>query len=106
MKIVKKLFINKLKTPIGKIFRNNRQFINSTSSIDNDLFKVSEPFPEKIQSKDLFNNKLYNQTKSTVIDDFPKNHQPGNCLCFLLLLTFFYLNIISSKIKETIDKNK
>ena len=85
MKIVKKLFINKVKTPIGKIFKNNRKFINSTSTIDNNIFQVSE------HSKPLPSYELYNQTESTMIEEFPKNHHPGSCICLFLLLTFYYL---------------
>ena len=90
---------------IKKIYKENNnnnnakyynEFFNSTNIIDNQLYFPYQDFP----SFNCNNNNLTNvNTNEQYIDG-----GPCSFLCLLLMLTFYYISIIITKLKNAIKK--
>ena len=56
---------------------------------------------------------LNNQTKITTEEEqlvdsmksFPNTNHDGNCVCLFIMLVFYYLSIISTKLKNTLEES-
>ena len=72
--------------------------------------KVEIDFEPKISSNlQILNNQTKIMTEqeqlADSIESFPNNHPHGNCVCLFIMLVFYYLSIISTKLKNTLEES-
>lgn len=72
--------------------------------------KVEIDFEPKISSNlQILNNQTKIMTEqeqlADSIESFPNNYLHGNCVCLFIMLVFYYLSIISTKLKNTLEES-
>lgn len=72
--------------------------------------KVEIDFEPKISSNlQILNNQTKIMTEQEQLDDsmnsLPNSYHDGNCVCLFIMLFFYYLSIITTKFKNTLQEN-
>ena len=103
MKIIRKWNLRRKKLLSFKKEKKKTRVVNDDEL--NNIYKQ----PKISSNLQILNNQTYELSKQEKILDntnqLPVDYHHGNCICLFLMLVFYYLSIIITRLKNSLQEN-